>query len=99
MGLNEVPTLAIRGISSCREAMYGGFWKSILSVHQHMDLPLGQSDIISATKYSQILPRHGGNDVCEMFFGEEGYGRISGGTRVLEMAADSREATPWCGAR
>jgi hypothetical protein len=27
------------------------------------------------------------------------YGRISGGTRVLELAADSREATIGCGAR
>jgi hypothetical protein len=24
--------------------------------------------VFSATKYSQILSRHGGNDVCEMFF-------------------------------
>jgi hypothetical protein len=28
----------------------------------------------------------------------EGYGRISGGMRVLEVAADSREATPGKGA-
>jgi hypothetical protein len=27
------------------------------------------------------------------------YGRISGGTRLLELAADNREATPWQGAR
>jgi hypothetical protein len=31
-GLNEVPATAIRGIASCREAMYGGFWKSIISI-------------------------------------------------------------------
>jgi hypothetical protein len=43
----------------------------------------------SATKYSQILSRHGGNDVCGLFFGEEGYGLISGETRVLELAAES----------
>jgi hypothetical protein len=27
-----------------------------------------------------------------MFFGEEGYGRIIGGARVLELAADKEEA-------
>jgi hypothetical protein len=80
--------------------MYGGFWKSTISVLKHMDLPLGQSDMFSsATKYSQILSRHGGNDVCEIFFGEERYGRISGGTRVLELAADIREAALEHGAR
>jgi hypothetical protein len=42
-GLNEVPPAAIRGISSCREARYGGFWKNIISVHRHLNLPLGQS--------------------------------------------------------
>jgi hypothetical protein len=42
-GLNEVPTVAIRGIKSCREAMYGGFWEIIVSLHQHLDLPLGPS--------------------------------------------------------
>jgi hypothetical protein len=55
--------------------------------------------VLSATKYSQILSRHGGNDVCEMLFGEEGYGRMSGGTRVLELAVDSREAARGYGAR
>jgi hypothetical protein len=25
--------------------MYGGFWKNIVSVHMHMDFPLGQSDM------------------------------------------------------
>jgi hypothetical protein len=25
--------------------MYGGFWKNIISVHQHWDLPLGKSDM------------------------------------------------------
>jgi hypothetical protein len=55
-GLNEVPAAAIRRISSCREAMYGGFWKNIISIHRHMDLPLGQSDMsfprLSTRKYS-----------------------------------------------
>jgi hypothetical protein len=32
-------------------------------------------------------------------FWRGGYRRINGGTRVLELAADSREATPWKGAR
>jgi hypothetical protein len=44
--------------------------------------------VFSATEYSQILSRRRGRGgVCEMFFGEEGYGRISG-ARVLELAAD-----------
>jgi hypothetical protein len=55
--------------------------------------------VFSATKYSQILSRRGGNDVCRFFFGEEGYGRISGGTRVLELAADNWEAALGHGAR
>jgi hypothetical protein len=28
--------------------MYGGFWKNIISVDQHKDLPLGQSDMFFA---------------------------------------------------
>jgi hypothetical protein len=68
-----------------------------------MDLPLGQSDLsIPLGQFdidSHILSRHGGNDVCELFFGEEGYGRISGGTKVLEQAADNREAALGHGAR
>jgi hypothetical protein len=36
---------------------------------------------------------------ADWFFGEEGYGRISSGTRVLELAADSREAALGHGAR
>jgi hypothetical protein len=63
-----------------------------------MDLPLGLSDMFLETKYLHVLSRQGG-DVCEMFFGEEGYGRISGGTRMLELAADSREAAQGHGAR
>jgi putative component of membrane protein insertase Oxa1/YidC/SpoIIIJ protein YidD len=34
-GLNEVPAAAIRGMSSCREALYKGFWKVIISVYKH----------------------------------------------------------------
>jgi hypothetical protein len=55
--------------------------------------------VFSASKYSHIPSRHGGNDVYELFFGEEGYGRINGGTRVLELAADGWEATLGHGAR
>jgi hypothetical protein len=33
------------------------------------------------------------------FFGEEGYGLVIGGTRVLELAADSWEAALGHGAR
>jgi hypothetical protein len=81
--------------------MYKGFWKILISVHRHMDPPLGMSDMFFlVTKYSQILSRQGGGGgVCEISFGEEGYGRINGGMRVLEMAADSREASPGHGAR
>jgi hypothetical protein len=32
-------------MSSCREAMCEEFWKNIISIHRHMDLPLGQSDM------------------------------------------------------
>jgi hypothetical protein len=49
--------------------------------------------------FVRLLSRHGGNDVCGFFFGEEGYGRINGRTRVLELAADSREAALGHGAR
>jgi hypothetical protein len=80
--------------------MYGGFWKIMISVYQHMDLPLGHFDIFFVTKYSPILSRQrGGGGVCEVFFGEERYGWISGGTRVLELAADNREATLGHGSR
>jgi hypothetical protein len=44
-GLNEIPAAAIRGINSCREAMYGGFWKNVISVHRHKDLPRSASPI------------------------------------------------------
>jgi hypothetical protein len=80
--------------------MYGGFWKIIISTHHHMDLPFGQSDMFFVTKHSQILSRQrSGGGVCKLYFGEEGYGWISGGTRVLEFAADNWEATLGHGAR
>jgi hypothetical protein len=52
---------AERGTDSCDpyncEAMYGGFWKSIISVH-HRDLPLGQSDMsfrqLNTRRYSPV---------------------------------------------
>jgi hypothetical protein len=52
------------------------------------------------TKYSHILSRQkGGGGVFEKFFGYEGYGRISGGTKVSELAADNWEAALGHGAR
>jgi hypothetical protein len=72
--------------------MYGRFKKIIISGNKHMDLPLGPICFF-VTKYLEIHSRQtGGGGVSEMFFGEEGYGRINGGTRVLELAADSWEA-------
>jgi hypothetical protein len=67
--------------------------KSIISVHKHRNPPLGQSDMLShrlnAHRYSPVLTE---TTYAEFFFGEEGYGRIGGGTRVLELAADIWEA-------
>jgi hypothetical protein len=38
--------------------MYGGFWKNIVSVHQHMDLPLSMSDMffqqLNTHRYSPV---------------------------------------------
>jgi hypothetical protein len=46
-----------------------------------------------AIEYSYILSRQGGGGgVYEILFGDKGFGWISGGTRVLELAADNREA-------
>jgi hypothetical protein len=74
--------------------------ENIISVHKHKDLPLGLSDIffqpLNAHIYSTVTAR---TMSADCFFGEEGYGRMSGGTRVLEMAADSREAALGHGAR
>jgi hypothetical protein len=57
-----------------------------------MDLPLGQTDLffqrLSTHIYSPVMA----GTMSAEFFGEEGYGRINGGTRVLELAADSWEA-------
>jgi hypothetical protein len=99
-GLNEVPTAAIRGIGSCREAMYGGFWKKHnIRTPAHGTPARPVRYVFSATKYSHVLSRPDGNNACKMFFGEERYGRVNGGTRVLEMAAESWEATLGHGAR
>jgi hypothetical protein len=90
----------MRGISNCPEALYGGFWKNIISILQHKDLPLGQSDMffqqLNTHRYSSVTA---GTMFADCFFGKEGYGRISGGTRVLELAADSWEAALGHGAR
>jgi hypothetical protein len=81
--------------------MYGGFWKNIISVHRHMDLPLAPPYLsfprLNTRRYS---PDEGaGAAFAIFFFGEEGYGRIGGGTKVLELAADNWEATLGHGAR
>jgi hypothetical protein len=68
-----------------------------------MDLPLGLSDMssprLNTRRYSSDERAWAGGGVCEMFFGEEGYGRIIGGTTVLELAADSWEGALGHGAR
>jgi hypothetical protein len=60
-GLNEVPIVAIREINSCRKALYGGFWKSIVSVHQQMDLMFGLSNMffqrLNTHIYSPVTAR------------------------------------------
>jgi hypothetical protein len=82
-GLNEVPAGATRVINNCREAMYGELWK--------WEYPYTNTRISARpVRYAfcdcilaDTHPTRGGGGVCEMFFGERGYGRISGGTRVL----------------
>jgi hypothetical protein len=53
--------------------MYGGFWKSIISVHQHLDLPLGQSDTffqrLNSHIYSPVLT---GTVSTESFLAKKG---------------------------
>jgi hypothetical protein len=71
-GLNEVPTVAIRGINSCREAMYGEFRKNIISVHQHMDLPLGQSDMFFQRLNTHICSPVMGTMSAECFLVKKG---------------------------
>jgi hypothetical protein len=46
-----------------------------------------------------ILLKGGGACITEAFDGENGYGRISGGRRVLEQVVASRKASPRKGAR
>jgi hypothetical protein len=88
--------------------MYGGFWKNIISVHQHMDLPLGQSDMffqqLNTYRYSPVTAGTMSADCFDVGeegydVSEEGYGRMSGGTRVSELAADSWEGALGHGAR
>jgi hypothetical protein len=81
--------------------MYGGFWKKHnIRTPAHGSPARLVRYVFSTTKYSQILSRRsGGGGVCDMPFGEEGYGRIGGVTRVLELAADSWEAALRHGAR
>jgi hypothetical protein len=67
--------------------------ENIIFVHEHRDIPArGQSDMfflrLNTNKYSPVTAE----TMSATFFSKEGYGRIIGGTRVLELAADSREA-------
>jgi hypothetical protein len=57
-----------------------------------MGIPLGQSDMFFRDSIlTDTLPTtERGRRVRNVFY-EEGYGRISGGTRVLELAADNLE--------
>jgi hypothetical protein len=64
-----------------------------------MDLPPGQSDVFFRN-YELTDTLSSRRERClRKKIGEEGYGRISGGTRVLEMAADNKEAELGHGAR
>jgi hypothetical protein len=82
--------------------MWGGHlrrvWKSqyphYITMISHSANPMCFSHNI--VKYS---PDKEAGAVPWTFIWREGYGRISGGTRVLELAADSQEATPRKGAR
>jgi hypothetical protein len=58
-----------------------------------MDLPLGQQR--NTHTYSPVTA----GTLSANFFGEEGYGQINGGTRVLELATESWEAALGHGAR
>jgi hypothetical protein len=73
----------------------------MIFLHRHMDLSPGQSDMLFRDKtLTDTLSRQwGGCGVSEIFFDEEECGRISGGTRVLELRAENREVALWHGAR
>jgi hypothetical protein len=73
----------------------------VLVHHQRRDLPLGSSDVsFLANDYSSnTAPFEGTGHVVVKCFWRGGYGRISGGLRVLDLVADIREASPWKGAR
>jgi hypothetical protein len=71
-GANEVPAAAIRGMSICREAMYRGCWKIMISVYTWISRS-GSPRCFFVTKYSQILSRQrGGGGVCEVFLEKKG---------------------------
>jgi hypothetical protein len=82
--------------------MYGGgLFKTFFVLYRRQDLPLGQSDMFF---HDQILLRYRpswGNGACifKTVCRRGGYGWISGGTRMLELAAESREASLGYGAR
>jgi hypothetical protein len=87
-------------INTCRHALCRGFWKSKYTHTNTKTSRSGRPICFFAAEYPHVLFRQGdGGGVCEISFVERKYGRINGGTRVLELAADTREATPWQGAR
>jgi hypothetical protein len=72
-GLNEVPAVVIRAITSYREALYGGFWKSKYPYTSTETSRSGHPIWFLATEYPLIHSRQGGGGgVCEIFFGERG---------------------------
>jgi hypothetical protein len=89
-------------MSSCRKAMYGGLFKIVHVRYKHKDLPLRPSHMLF--QYHDILLGYRptwGDGACtfKSVWRPGGCGRISLGTWVVEMAAETHEATPWEGVR
>jgi hypothetical protein len=79
--------------------MYGGFWKS---QYRYSNTKISRSGSPMCFLRLNILrysPNKETGAVHMKIFWREGYGRINGGARVLEPAADSREALLGEGAR
>jgi hypothetical protein len=76
----------------------------MISAHQHMDPMLGQSDMfLSCLNTHKYSPDKGAGAVSAKSYwakkGTDGFAGVIFGSRVLELAAASREATHWHGAR
>jgi hypothetical protein len=85
-----------------RKAMHEGLFKIFCVRYRRQDLPLGPSKMFFSRQDSTQIPSHlggGGACICRSVWRRGGYGRIRDGTRALELAADSREATLGYGAR